>query len=102
MSLLTLRGRWVGGAHRPGRSFQGVVEEPGSTGLRPGDPVTVRFEAGTDEGPQARAHGRYHLEGMPARTFVLVSFTCQDRDPSDRAVLEDSEQVWGGEVFTRA
>ena len=99
MSTLTLWGRWVEEAHPPGRSFHGVVEEPGSTGLRPGDPVTVTFEAGGEEGPRARAHGRYRLEGRPATTFVLVSFTRQDADPDDRAVQDGGEQLWGGDIF---
>lgn len=100
MSRLTLRGRWMGEAHDPGRTFQGVVDEPGPSGLRPGDPVTVTFDPGAPARPQARAHGRYRLEGMPATTFVLVSFTRQDRDPGERAGQDGDEQVWGGELFS--
>lgn len=64
-------------------------------GLRPGDPVTVTFDPGAPTLSQARAHGRYRLQGMPATTLVMVSFARQDRDPGERAGQDGEEQLWG-------
>lgn len=101
MSPLTLRGRWTGEVGEPGRSFQGTVEDPGHTGLQPGGPVAVTFEPGAArDHTSPQAHGRYRLEGMPSVNFVLVSFTRQDGDHDDRAMQDDGEQFWGGDIFT--
>lgn len=104
MSNFTLKGRWHGDSPETPRHFIGKVQDPGATGLRPGDVVTVTYQHDQFVGraSAAQLHGRYSLEGMPASTFVLTSFLRKDGVIGREAEQYGEEQLWGGDIYDRA
>ncbi|MFD1734437.1 hypothetical protein ACFSC4_28965 [Deinococcus malanensis] len=54
----------------------------------------------TLQGHTSQQHGHYQLDGMPPGAFVLTSFTRKDGVMGREAEWDDTEQLWGGEVFS--
>ena len=86
--------RWCAVALARGGGWWPFASPTGPRGFR----ATALGAARDHTSPQA--HGRSSLEGMPSVHFVLVSFTRKDSDHDDRAVQDDPEQLWGGDIFT--
>ncbi|PYE53786.1 hypothetical protein [Deinococcus yavapaiensis] len=106
MSNFTLKGRWHIDSSETSRHFVGKVQDPGVTGLRPGDVVTVTYQHQHDRfvGHTNDSHvqGGYSLEGMPSQTFVLASFLRKDGVVGREAEHAGEEQLWGGDLYDRA